>query len=96
MSANGTDIQIPLKVVYKTLWKIGSNNEAEEFGPSVISPSSTRFAAYTVKGFARNSQDEKTPDYDTQITVRAYWRTLDGTTVYGNSKTWTVNGFNLQ
>ncbi len=51
--------------------------------PSTFSSSSNYFMSCVVTGIPN-------ANFDTEITVRAYWTTLDGTTVYGDSYTKTV------
>ena len=55
---------------------VNDNNEAAL--PTVFSPVSEYFAAFTVRNVPSDKTNEK-------FTVIAYWITLDGTTVYGES-----------
>lgn len=63
--------------VYESLNRFVDGNNAP-VSPTVFSPASNFFAAFTV----RNVPSDKTSE---KFTVRAYWITLDGTTVYGES-----------
>ena len=63
--------------VYESLNRFVDGNNAP-VSPTVFSPASNFFAAFTV----RNVPSDKTSE---KFTVRAYWITLDGTAVYGES-----------
>ncbi len=54
------------------------NDNKEAVLPTVFSPVSKYFAAFTVRNVPIDKTNEK-------FTVKAYWITLDGTTVYGES-----------
>jgi len=56
------------------------------YPPTVFSSSSSYFITYTLRNVTKNA-------FDTNITVQAYWVTLDGTTVYGTVKEFTVNDY---
>lgn len=63
--------------VYQSLNQFVDGNNTP-VSPTVFSPASNFFAAFTV----RNVPSDKTSE---KFTVRAYWITLDGTPVYGES-----------
>ena len=63
--------------VYESLNRFVDGNNTP-VSPTVFSPASNFFAAFTV----RNVPSDKTSE---KFTVRAYWITLDGTAVYGES-----------
>ncbi|HAY97067.1 MAG TPA: hypothetical protein DCY23_01925 [Ruminococcaceae bacterium] len=63
--------------VYQSLNQFVDGNNTP-VSPTVFSPASNFFAAFTV----RNVPSDKTSE---KFTVRAYWVTLDGTPVYGES-----------
>ncbi len=63
--------------VYQSLNQFVDGNNTP-VSPTVFSPASNFFAAFTV----RNVPSDKTSE---KFTVRAYWITLDGTAVYGES-----------
>lgn len=63
--------------VYQSLNQFVDGNNTP-VSPTVFSPASNFFAAFTV----RNVPSDKTSE---KFTVTAYWVTLDGTTVRGES-----------
>ena len=63
--------------VYESLNRFVDGNNTP-VSPTVFSPASNFFAAFTVKNVPSDKTSEK-------FTVRAYWITLDGTAVYGES-----------
>ncbi|MCD8006717.1 MAG: right-handed parallel beta-helix repeat-containing protein [Oscillospiraceae bacterium] len=69
--------------VYKQL--VGSSGETVfNYSPEDICSISTYFMTYTIFNIPNSS-------FDTQMTIRAYWTTNDGTTVYGTARVVSVN-----
>ena len=76
-TVNGTDIDIT-----KVYGKIGGTEGAIEFNyqPTDISEDSYAFTTVTLTGFDQSN-------FGTEFTVTAWWETLDGVKVYGETRT---------
>jgi hypothetical protein len=83
----GFEITVGDKTVVKETTTVYETLQAntQQIDPNVFSSQSQYFAAYSLWEIPESA-------FDTEITVRAYWETLNGIIVYGAYKTITVNG----
>ncbi|MBQ2921908.1 MAG: exo-alpha-sialidase [Tyzzerella sp.] len=84
-SIGGKEMTVTSRVVYKELYAVGAFGGTVTYAPwDEFSPQSAYFKAFTFTDIPKE-------DYDTDIRVKSYWITLDGTYVYGESVVKTVN-----
>lgn len=84
---NGKESIKDSDTVYEKLYAVGTfSGEPETYRPyEKFSIQSIYFKAFTIMGI-------KATNYDTPIQVTPFWETLDGTVVYGDTETKTVDG----
>lgn len=84
VTANGITNTYGSNKVYEQLYAVNSQEVMTEYKPyNEFSKVSTYFKACTISEIANKS-------FDAEWSVRAYWTTLDGTTVYGETAVRTV------
>lgn len=83
ITINGKTVNKESGTVYKTI-EAGENGVAFGYEPTIFSQYSNYFMTFTITNI-------KNTAFDTPITVKPYWVTLDGTTVYGTERTLKVS-----